>query len=139
MSETDSKVASELKSGGYIVIKKRPCKITSIEMDSNGDYLINANDIFITGKQYKTTAEAEEEVEVPKIAKTDYRLLYIDEEDFLVFEDTTGSEKSDVKLPEGSLGDKIREEVDANNDLIVTTTKALGEEVASSMKLAPKT
>jgi translation initiation factor 5A len=47
-----------------------------------------------------------------------------------------GSEKNDVKVPEGELGDKIRAEFDDGKEVYVSITKAMDEEACLSYRTA---
>ena len=49
-----------------------------------------------------------------------------------------GSPKDDVKVPEGELGQQIVFEFDAGKELLVTVVSSMGEEMALSLKEAPK-
>ena len=96
-------------------------------------------------------------MDVPNVSRTEYQLSYIDDE-FLSLIRPDGSEKSDVKVPEGELGVKIREYEEAGTDIrtstytfhqaialanwpcqsVVTIIASMGEEAAISVKEAPK-
>ncbi len=52
--------------------------------------------------------------------------------------DGSGTEKNDVKLPEGDVGKIIAEGFDEGKELLVTIVSAMGEEQAISAKEAPK-
>lgn len=55
-------------------------------------------------------------MDVPNVSRTEFQFSHI-EDDFLHLIRADGSEKSDVKVPEGEVGDKIREYEDAGTDI----------------------
>lgn len=74
-----------------------------------------AIDIF-TGKKLEELCPSTHNMDVPNVSRTEYQFSYIDDE-FLNLIKPDGSEKNDVKVPEGELGDKIREYEDAGVDI----------------------
>ena len=115
-----------------------------------------AIDIF-TGKKLEDLCPSTHNMDVPNVSRTEYQLSYIDDE-FLNLIRPDGSEKSDVKVPDGELGVKIKEYEEAGTDIrtstyafhqaialanwpcqsVVTIIAAMGEEAAISVKEAPK-
>jgi len=95
-----------------------------------------AIDIF-TNKKLEELCPSTHNMDVPNVVRTEYQFSYIDD-DFLNLIKPDGSEKNDVKVPEGDLGDKIREYEENGTDILVTIISAMGEESAISVKEAPK-
>jgi len=95
-----------------------------------------AIDIF-TGKKLEDLCPSTHNMDVPNVTRTEYQFSYIDD-DFLQLIKPDGSEKNDVKVPEGELGDRIRDYEEAGTDILVTIIAAMGEEAAISVKEAPK-
>jgi translation initiation factor 5A len=57
---------------------------------------------------------------------------------FLNLMTADGTPKDDVKVPEGELGVQISAEFEAGKELLVTVVSSMGEEMALSLKEAPK-
>lgn len=74
-----------------------------------------AIDIF-TGKKLEELCPSTHNMDVPNVSRTEFQFSYI-EDDFLHLIRGDGSEKNDVKVPEGEVGDKIREYEDADTDI----------------------
>ena len=74
-----------------------------------------AIDIF-TGKKLEELCPSTHNMDVPNVTRTEYQFSYIDD-DFLHLITSEGGEKNDVKVPEGEVGDKIREYEDAGVDI----------------------
>jgi len=132
---------SSLRKNGHVCIKGRPCKIVEMSTSKTGKHghakvHLVAIDIF-TGKKLEELCPSTHNMDVPNVTRTEYQFSYIDDE-FLNLIKTDGSEKNDVKIPEGELGDKIREYEEAGVDILITIIAAMGEESAISVKEAPK-
>jgi translation initiation factor 5A len=132
---------SALRKNGHVVIKNRPCKIVEMSTSKTGKHghakvHLVAIDIF-TGKKLEELCPSTHNMNVPNVSRTEFQFSHI-EDDFLHLIRTDGSEKSDVKVPEGEVGDKIREYEDAGTDILVTIISAMNEEAAISVKEAPK-
>ena len=144
-SKTIPKQASSLKKGDFIVIKGRPCKIIGMSTSKTGKHggakiHFIAIDIF-TGKKYEDIVSSTHNVDVPIVKKVEYPLLDIDDENFCslmdVVGDLGGDMKSDIKLPEGELGNEIRnafENNDNDKEIMVTVQSALDDEQIVSWK-----
>ena len=57
-------------------------------------------------------------MEVPNVKRKDYQLIGV-EDDFLSLMDDTGDTRDDLKCPEDSVGDEIREAIAAERDILV--------------------
>lgn len=104
----------------HVVIKDRPCKIVEMSTSKTGKHghakvHLVAIDIF-TGKKLEELCPSTHNMNVPNVTRTEYQFSHI-EDDFLHLIRADGSEKSDVKVPEGDVGDKIREYEDAGTDI----------------------
>ncbi|TGZ78551.1 translation initiation factor eIF-5A [Ascodesmis nigricans] len=132
---------SALRKNGHVVIKGRPCKIVEMSTSKTGKHghakvHLVAIDIF-TGKKLEELCPSTHNMDVPNVTRTEYQFSYIDD-DFLHLIAQDNTEKNDVKVPEGEVGDRIREYEEAGADILVTIIKAMGEEAAISVKEAPK-
>lgn len=59
----------------------------------------------------------------------------VQEDGFLELMQADGSLKSDVKVPEGDLGDEIKKAFDDGKEVSVTVIAAMGEEAVSFLNL----
>lgn len=93
-------------------------------------------DIF-TGRKYEDLSPSTHNVDVPHVQRNEYQLVNIDD-GFLNLMTADGSEKNDVRVPEGEIGDQIQKAFDDGADLMVTIIAAMGEEQAIGFKDAPR-
>ncbi|KAF8423108.1 translation protein SH3-like domain-containing protein [Tirmania nivea] len=131
---------SALRKNGHVVIKGRPCKIVEMSTSKTGKHghakvHLVALDIF-TGKKLEDLCPSTHNMDVPYVKREEYQFLYISEDDFLQLLSNDGMEKNDVKLPEGELGDRIREYEKASTECLVTIISAMNEEAAVAVKEA---
>ncbi|PUU82016.1 translation protein SH3-like domain-containing protein [Tuber borchii] len=132
---------SALRKNGHVVIKGRPCKIVEMSTSKTGKHghakvHLVAIDIFTT-KKLEELCPSTHNMDVPNVSRTEYQFSYIDD-DYLHLIKQDGSEKNDVKVPDGEIGDRIREAEDQGKDILITIISAMGEEAAISLKDAPK-
>lgn len=102
------------------MIKSRPCKIVEMSTSKTGKHghakvHLVAIDIF-TGKKLEELCPSTHNMDVPNVSRTEYQFSYIDD-DFLHLIKPDGTEKNDVKVPEGEIGDRIREYEEAGTDI----------------------
>ncbi|KAG0634337.1 translation protein SH3-like domain-containing protein [Tuber brumale] len=133
---------SALRKNGHVVIKGRPCKIVEMSTSKTGKHghakvHLVAIDIF-TAKKLEELCPSTHNMDVPNVNRTEYQFSYIDD-DYLHLIRQDGTEKNDVKVPDGELGDRIRAAEEEGTDILVTIISAMGEEAAISVKEAPKT
>jgi translation initiation factor 5A len=134
---------SALRKGGHVVLKGRPCKVVEMSTSKTGKHghakvnLVGI-DIF-NGRKYEDMSPSTHNMEVPVVKRKDYELLSIDEEGFVSLLDETLGTKEDLKLPEGELGQQIREAFDkeGDNGILVTVVSAMGEEAILAFKNKP--
>lgn len=140
-SETYPMQCSALRKSGFVVLKGRPCKIVDMSTSKTGKHghakvnLVGI-DIF-TGKKYEDMSPSTHNMDVPNVLRLEYQVLNVDD-GFLSLMLPTGETKDDVKVPEGEVGEQIRQMFDDGKEIVVTVIKALGEEAAISAKEAPK-
>lgn len=132
---------SALRKNGFVNISGRPCKIVDMSTSKTGKHghakvnLVGI-DIF-TGKKYEDISPSTHNMDVPNVSRKEYQLIDI-EDGFLNMITDGGDTKNDVKLPEGELGDQIKEAFEAGKDILVTVVSAMNEEHALGMKEMPK-
>ncbi|GIS52569.1 MAG: hypothetical protein Ct9H90mP28_2850 [Paracoccaceae bacterium] len=133
-SETFPMEAGQIKKGGYICIKGRPCKVVSVSTSKTGKHghakaHFVAIDIF-TGKKMEDIVPSTHGTTVPNVFKEEYSLLDISDEDYLSLMDANGEVREDIRMPTypDELVKQIRDGFDAGDTLSVWVVKALGEE-----------
>ena len=133
--------AGQIKKGGYMMIKGRPCKVINISVSKTGKHghakcNFTATDIF-TGKKLEDMVPSTHGTTVPIVNKTEWEIIDIDEDDALTLMDEGGNQKVDVNLPtvpEG-FGEEIRAAWNGGeNTVMVTVQEAVGEEAVISFK-----
>jgi translation initiation factor 5A len=72
-------------------------------------------------------------MEVPIVKKTEYDLSHISRDGFLSLLGEQG-EKQDVKVPEGELGQRIRDSLEEGKIVVVTILAAIGQEIGVDVK-----
>ncbi|CAH0370589.1 unnamed protein product [Pelagomonas calceolata] len=139
-SEVIPMEAGQIRKGGYIVIKNRPCKVVSVSTSKTGKHghakcNFVATDIF-TGKKLEDIVPSTHGTTVPNVFRSEYTLLDITDEDYLSLMDEGGETREDLKMPERpeELVKSIREGFDAGDSLILAVVKAMGEEHVMACK-----
>jgi len=139
-SETIPMEAGQIKKGGYICIKGRPCKVVSVSTSKTGKHghakcNFVATDIF-TGKKLEDIVPSTHGTTVPNVFKEEYSLLDISDEDYLSLMDENGEVREDLQMPTypDELVKQIRDGFDAGDTLSVWIFKAMGEEHVMSCK-----
>merc|ERR1719265_2265811 len=82
-SLTEKVESQRLKNGSLVMIKGFPCKVTEVSTAKPGKHgsakvIVKGKDI-LTGKTYECTYHAGDLVDAPKLARTEYTLLNIDD------------------------------------------------------------
>merc|ERR1712199_6672 len=131
---------SATRKGGYILIKGFPCKVVSMSTSKTGKHghakvSITGLDIF-TNKKYEMIESSTHNVEVPNVSKHEYQLIDISDEGFMSLMDDDGTMKEDLKVPDGEVGEQIREKFDDGDELLIPTQSAMGHEQAMSFKVS---
>jgi len=97
--------AGQIRKGGYIMIKERPCKVSDVSSSKTGKHghakcHFVAIDIF-TGKKMEDLVPASHTTYVPFVTKFELQCIDLEEEKFVtVLDGVTGETRSDIKLPE---------------------------------------
>jgi len=132
---------SALRKNGFVMIKGRPCKVMEMSTSKTGKHghakvHLVALDIF-TGKKYEDLCPSTHNIDVPNVTRNDFQLIDISDDGFVTLMNDKGDTRQDLRLPEGELGDKIREEFGRDEgNVIVTVMAAVGEEVIIASKTA---
>ncbi|TPP61920.1 Eukaryotic translation initiation factor 5A [Fasciola gigantica] len=135
-SMSEPKQCSALRTNGFVVIKNRPCQITSMSVSKTGKHgaakvhLVGV-DIF-TGKKFEEQNSSTSTMMVPSITRKEYQLLDI-RDDFLSLMADDLTVRENIKVPEGDVGNELREKWESKNDddmIYVSVVSAMGEEHA---------
>merc|ERR1719261_2904 len=94
--------AGQIKKGGFIMIKGKPCKVLNISVSKTGKHghakcNFTAVDIF-TGKKLEDMIPSTHGTTVPVVQRTDWEIIDIDGEE-LTLMDEGGNQKTDLNLP----------------------------------------
>jgi len=143
-SATFPKQCSALRKGEPVIIKGRPCKVVEMSTSKTGKHghakvHMVGLDIF-TGKKYEDICPSTHNMECPVVKRQDYQLMSVQPDGFVSLLDMdTMAERSDLKLPEGELGDQIRREFEKDEGgILLTVVKAMNEEAVLAVKNMPK-
>jgi len=140
-SQTTPCEAGQIKKGGYMMIKGKPCKVLSISVSKTGKHghakcNFLAVDIF-TGKKYEDMVPSTHGTTVPVVTRADWEVIDIDEDGELTLMDEGGNQKTDLNLP--SFPDNMATEITeawngGENSIIVTVQAAVGIEQVVAWK-----
>jgi len=138
-STTYPQQCSALRKNGYVMLKSRPCKIVEMSTSKTGKHghakvHMVGIDIF-SGKKYEDICPSTHNMDVPNIKRTEYSVIDIDNDGYTSLMDDSSDTRSDIKLPEGELGQEIKAKFDNSDTIKVTVLKALGEEAIMSYKI----
>lgn len=116
--------ASAIKKGALAILKERPCKINDVSVSKTGKHghakcHFIGTDVF-TGKKYEDICPSTHNMWQPVLERVEYDLIDIDEDNYLTLMDESGSQKEDLQLPDGEIGQKIRELFDNDETVSVT-------------------
>ena len=136
-----------VKTGQYVVIQNRPCKVVHVDhfkVGKHGSAKANITGIDIFNeKKMLVNLPCSASINVPYIKRTPYTVINVDEEGFLSLMDKQGSLKQDLKLPDETENDKVlvarlREWMSGGKEITVTFTESLKiekvTEIASKSK-----
>jgi len=131
---------STLRKNGYVMIKGRPCKVMEMSTSKTGKHghakvHLVALDIF-TQKKYEDLCPSTHNIDVPNVTRQEYTLMDITNDGFVALMADNAETREDLRLPEGELGDKIREEFEKPlaGQVLVTVMSAVGEEQIVAVK-----
>ena len=94
--------AGQIRKGGHIVIKGRPCKVVNVSTSKTGKHghakcNFTAIDIF-TGKKLEDIVPSTHTTYAPNVTRQEYTLLDITDEDFMSLMDENGESREDLKV-----------------------------------------
>jgi len=133
--------AGQIKKGGHMMIKGKPCKVLSISVSKTGKHghakcNFTAVDIF-TGKKLEDMIPSSHGTTVPIVKRDDWEIIDIGEDDDLTLMDEGGNQKTDLNLP--TVPDNMAQEIrdawnDGENTVTVTVQAAVGIEQVIAYK-----
>jgi len=132
--------ASNIKKGGYVMLKGHPCRVTTVEHIKNGKHgkaknAVQGVDIF-SGKKHDGLFPVKQDVEVPAQSSSEYTLSCIsDDGEFVSMISDGGELRSDLRVPDNELGEQLAvafSEVDVEVTLIVLSS--MGSEQITALK-----
>jgi len=137
-SKTFPAQCSSLRKGGHVVLKGFPCKIMDMSTSKTGKHghakvHTVGIDIF-TGKKYEDISPSTHNMDVPEVTRTEYQVLDLTDDGFCSLLTSDGQTKDDLKVPEGEVGEKIRDDFGNGKDVQVTVLGALGQELIVQAK-----
>jgi translation initiation factor 5A len=130
---------SSVKKGGYCVLGEKPCKIVDMTTSKTGKHGAAKAHItgvcIFTGKKVEENHPTTSNIPVPNIKRVEYSLIDIQDDGYVsLLGIDSGETKDDVRLPEGELGDKIKEMFNDGKDVTVTVISAMGTEAICQHK-----
>lgn len=96
--------AGQIRKGGLIMVKGRPCKVAEVSVSKTGKHghakcNFTTYDIF-TGKKLEDMIPSTHGTTVPNVKREEYTLVSVDQEDdFMTLMDENGEMREDLKLP----------------------------------------
>merc|ERR1712002_1253994 len=129
---------SSLRKNGHVVIKGRACKIVEMSTSKTGKHghakvhLVGI-DLF-TGKKYEDICPSTHNMDVPVVKRADYQLVDISADGYLSLMMESGDLREDIKLPDGDLGNDIKNRFENNEDILLTVLAAMSEESVIAIK-----
>jgi translation initiation factor 5A len=133
--------AGQIKKGGFIMIKGKPCKVLNISVSKTGKHghakcNFTAVDIF-TGKKLEDMVPSSHGTTVPVVSRSEWEIIDIGEDGELTLMDEGGNQKTDINLP--SYPEEMAQEIrdawaDGENQVSCTVQAAVGIEQVIAFK-----
>merc|ERR1712017_28467 len=103
-SATVSIEAGQIRVGGHIMIKGKPCKVKNISVSKTGKHghakcKFSATDIF-TGATCEELCPAPHGIDVPFVTKKDWQIQGLQDETYVLLMDEEGEMREDLQLPD---------------------------------------
>merc|ERR1712046_564305 len=102
-SATVSVEAGQIRKGGYIMIKGKPCKVRDVSVSKTGKHghakcKFSAVDIF-TGNTCEELCPSTYSIDVPVVNKKDWMIQGLQDETYVLLMDDDGEMREDLQLP----------------------------------------
>jgi len=138
----------QIRKGGFIMIKGRPCKVSDVSTSKTGKHghakcHFVAIDIF-TGKKMEDLVPSSHTTAVPFVKKAELQCMDVDDDGFVTVLTPDGDTRSDLKLPSEmqpeppgalELSTQIRDFLAAEKDFYVIVQSACGHEQIMDTKV----
>jgi len=130
--------AGSLKKGSYAILKGFPCIVESITISKTGKHghakaKIIGTHIF-NGKKYDGIETTSHNIDVPNVDRVEYQLTDI-RDGYVSLMDGEGKLREDLKVPEGELGEKIKELFEDGEDINIVVLSAMGHDQIMEYKI----
>jgi len=150
-SQTVSVEAGQIRKGGYIMVKGKPCKVRDVSVSKTGKHghakcKFSAIDIF-TGNTCEELCPSSHNIDVPVVSKKDYMIQGIQDETYVLLMDDDGDIREDLQLPnktyttdeDSKVSSLIKEYCDlldngANIDIYCSVISAVGQEKITEVR-----
>ena len=141
-SHTYPTAAGNIKKNGYVILKGFPCKVVDVSISKTGKHghakaHIVGLDIF-TAKKYEDISTTSHNMQVPNVDRYEYQLTDINKEGYVAIMDEEGNVREDLRLPEGELGETIKEKFEEGSELDVVVLSAMGHDQIMDFKVTSK-
>merc|ERR1712188_175660 len=95
--------AGQIRAGGYIMIKGKPCKVKNVSVSKTGKHghakcKFAATDIF-TGATCEELCPATHGIDIPVVTKKDWMIQGLQDETYVLLMDEEGEMREDLQLP----------------------------------------
>merc|ERR1712010_260935 len=102
-SATVSVEAGQIRKGGYIMIKGKPCKVRDVSVSKTGKHghakcKFSAVDIF-TGNTCEELCPSTHSIDIPVVTKKDWMIQGLQDETYVLLMDDEGEMREDLQLP----------------------------------------
>jgi translation initiation factor 5A len=102
-SQTVSVEAGQIRKGGYIMIKGKPCKVKDVSVSKTGKHghakcKFSASDIF-TGASCEELCPSTHSIDVPVVNKTDWMIQGLQDDTYVLLMNDDGEMREDLQLP----------------------------------------
>jgi len=140
--------AGQIRKGGSIMIKGRPCKVSEVTSSKTGKHghakcHFVAIDIF-NGKKVEDLVPASHTTYAPFIKKIEYQAMDLDDDGFISVMDADGNTREDLKIPKAmnnpppgadELSKRIKDYLAEQKDFYVIVQSACGTEQIMDTKV----
>lgn len=116
---TSTVQVSALQKDEYVMIQSRPCKIVDISVSETGEHHIVGIDI-LTQLKKEDTYPSSSNIDVPIIKRENLKIYNIFNDTMEGYNKNQETVENIVKVPEGPIGNTIRTEFEAGNEIEIT-------------------
>lgn len=130
---------SQLRKGGYVMMKGKPCKIVDMSTSKTGKHghaKVNMTGIDIfDGRKYEDMSPSTHNMEVPNVKRIEYNLIDITDEGYLSLMNDQGDVRDDLHCEhDPALFKEIKDKFDNGDEMMICILQALGREQPVAIK-----